>query len=179
MTETRARAQYAGVSEPVRPPGGGIDAFDDVYQREFDYVYRTLGRLGVPPGDIPDGVHEVFLVLYRRWNELDPARPVRPWLFGVARRIAAALRRGTREMPALVDPESTDDPYRAERDLLWRALATLDDERRAVVILHDVEGHSGGEIAEMLELPLNTVYSRLRLARADLAAAVRSLGGTP
>lgn len=175
MTKTSGSPQYAGVSQPERPPGPGLDAFDEVYQREFDYVCRNLGRLGVPAADIQDAMHEVFLVLYRRWNEIDPARPIRPWLFGVARRVAAQARAKRREVLVEIDPPSAADPLAAQRDLLWRALDTLDEERRVVVILHDLEGHTGAEIAALLDVPTNTVHSRLRLARTELVAAVRRL----
>ena len=176
MTKRPASAQYIDVSAPDRLPGSGLEAFDAIYEREFDYVWRSLGRLGVPPDELADAVHEVFLVLHKRWNDVDPERPIRPWLFGVARRVAVAARRRQRETPAIVDPPAPE-PETARRDLLWTALRTLDDDRRAVVILHDLEGHTGAEIAAMLDIPVNTVHSRLRLARADLLAAVRKLRG--
>ena len=177
MTDSRRPAQYIDVSEPDRPPGPALDRFDDVYTSHFELVCRTLARFGVPVAELHDGAHEVFLVLYRRWNEIDEAR-VRPWLFGVARRVAAAARAKRRDVPVEAAPaDPGEDPRVVQRDLVWRALATLDDDRRAVVVLHDLEGYSGVEIAAMLETPLNTVYSRLRLARADLLAEVRRLRG--
>jgi RNA polymerase sigma-70 factor (ECF subfamily) len=158
------------VSESDHP-----DSFDAIYAREFEYVWRTLGRLGVPASDIADAAHDVFVVLYRKRDDIDPARPVRPLLFGIARRIAATTRRKQR-------PESSADaellveaPPHAERDMLWQALAVLDDDRRAVFILHDLEGHTGPEIASLLAIPVNTVHSRLRLARAELVAALHRL----
>ena len=177
MTDRGGSKQYEGVREPERPPGGGLDAFDAIYENHFDYVWRSLGRLGVPAADLADAVHEVFLVLYRKWAEVDPARPVRPWLFGVARRIAAGAARKKRE--ELVEIERAGQERDPARELLWAALATLDDDRRLAVILHDIEGHSAPEVAVMLELPVNTVYSRLRLARVDLLAAVQKLRGAP
>jgi RNA polymerase sigma factor (sigma-70 family) len=152
-----------------------LDSFDAIYARELEYVWRTLGRLGVPASDIADAVHDVFVVLYKKRDDIDRARPVRPLLFGIARRIAAIARRKQR-------PESSEDaevvvaaPAHAERDMLWQALARLDDDRCAVFILHDLEGHTGPEIAAMLDIPVNTVHSRLRLARADLVAALHRL----
>lgn len=177
MTKTPVSSQYTRVSESDRPPAPGLDDFHEIYAREFDYVCRTLGRLGVPSGDIQDAMHEVFLVLYRRWSEIDPQRPIRPWLFGVARRIASHVRAKKREVLATVEPAISVDPHMAQRDMLWRALDALDDDRRVVIILHDIEGYTGMEIAEMLEVPANTVHSRLRLGRADLLAAVRRLEG--
>jgi RNA polymerase sigma-70 factor (ECF subfamily) len=179
VTKIPGSPQYEGVSQHARPPDAGLAAFDEVYEREYEYVWRTLGRFGVPHADLGDGVHEVFLVLYRRWNGLERKDALRPWLFGVARRVAAALRTKQREAPSDAEPVAAADPLAAQRDLLWRALATLDEDRRAVVILHDLEGRTGAEIAALLDVPVNTVHSRLRLARADLVAAVRRLGGTP
>lgn len=166
-----------GVSVPDRPPGSGLGVFDEVYDREFEYVWRSLGRLGVPESEIPDAVHEVFLVLYRRWNELDRKDALRPWLFGVARRVAAGLRAKQREQPSEIEPAAAEDPLVAKRNLLWKAMGGLDEDRRAVLILHDLEGHTGAEIAAILAIPVNTVHSRLRLARADLLVAVKRLQG--
>ena len=170
MTETPRSRQYTSVSESDL-----LDSFDAIYAREFEYVCRTLGRLGVPPSDIADAAHDVFVVVYKKLADIDPDRSIRPLLFGIARRIAAITRRKQR-------PESSPDaevlvaaaPH-AERDLLWQALAGLDDDRRAVFILHDLEGHTGPEIAAMLAIPVNTVHSRLRLARADLLATLERL----
>lgn len=180
MTKPEGSPQYVGVSEPG-PPDAALAAFDAIYEREFDYVCRSLGRLGIAPADLADHAHEVFLVLYRRWHDVDRERSLRPWLFGVARRVAADARAKRREHASEhVDvPDPASDPRIAERDLLWRALDALDDDRRTVVILHDLEGHTGAEIAALLELSPNTVHSRLRLARADLLAAVRRLRGAP
>jgi len=179
VTKVDAPSQYEDVTVSDRPPGAELEAFDTVYEREFTYVWKTLGRLGVPADDIADGVHEVFLVLYRRWRELDLDRPVRPWLFGVARRVAADARRKRASAP-IHDAAHVASPggqRTAQRDLLWRALARLDQDRCEVLVLHDIEGYTGVEIARMLDVPANTVHSRLRLARADLAAAVQLLGG--
>jgi RNA polymerase sigma-70 factor (ECF subfamily) len=177
VTKQVVPAQYAIVREPDRPPGSGPEVFNEIYEREFDYVWRNLGRMGVPHSEVPDSVHEVFLVLHRRWNEIDRTRPMRPWLFGVARRVAADLRAKRREQPTDIEPPAVEDPLVAQRNLVWNALATLDDDRRVVVILHDLEGHTGAEIAAQLDIPVNTVHSRLRLARADLLVAVRKLRG--
>jgi RNA polymerase sigma-70 factor (ECF subfamily) len=169
------------VSKPV-PSAVGLADFDAIYDRELDYVFRTLGRLGVTPADVPDAVHDVFVVLYKQWNEVDRERSVRPFLFGIARRVAAGRRRKRRE---ILDPEAEpaanagEAELIARRDLLWRALAEVPDDRREVIILHDLEGHTGASIAEMLGIPVNTVHSKLRLGRAQLLEALQRLGGTP
>jgi RNA polymerase sigma-70 factor (ECF subfamily) len=167
------------VNESDRPDGSGLEAFDEIYEREVDYVWRTLRRFGVPSSDVQDAAHEVFLVLYRRWNEVDPQRPVHRWLFGVARRVAADLRAKRREDPTEFEIARPEDPLTTKRDVLRKAIASLDDDRRVVVILHDLEGHTGAEIAAILDISVNTVHSRLRLGRADLIATIRKLGGLP
>jgi len=177
VTKTGPSPQYEGVNESDRPPGSGLAEFNAVYTEEFTYVWRTLGRLGVRESDLADAVHDVFVVLYQRWRDVDRSRPVRPWLFGVARKVAAASRRKSTPSTDEVDVRAPDGPSLAERDLLWRALASLDEERRVVIILHDLEGHTGAAIAAILDIPANTVHSRLRLGRADLVAAVRRLRG--
>lgn len=176
MTKPDRSPQYAEVSDESSTTG----SFDALYASESSYVWRLLGRLGVPPGDIADAVHDVFVVVYQRRAELDASRPVRPWLFGIARRVAAAARRKRRAEPLdETDAPIAAAPPHAERDLLWRALALLDDERVEVVVLHDLEGYTGAEIATLLDLSVNTIHSRLRLAREDLVAAVRRLRGAP
>lgn len=175
MTDRLTSPQYVDVKGPDQPTGDGESTFDAIYEREFDYVWRSCGRLGVPEADLADAVHDVFLVLHRRWADVDRTRPVRPWLFGIARRVAAGMGRKRREV--LDDVDSQAEPVDPARQLLWAALALLEEDRRLAVILHDFEGHSAPEVAAMLELPVNTVYSRLRLARADLIVAVAKLRG--
>jgi RNA polymerase sigma-70 factor (ECF subfamily) len=176
VTKTAPRRHYLDVSDG---PPATIAAFDEIYNLEFDYVWRTLGRLGVRTADLDDATHDVFVVLYRRWADVDPTQSLRTWLFGVARRIAAHRRRKPDEIAEPVDRAAPTDNGLADRDLLWKALARLDDDRREVVVLHDLEGRTGAEIATLLDIPVNTVHSRLRLARADLAAAVERLEGKP
>jgi len=177
VTKTTQSPQYMGVSEQDRPPGSGLEDFDEIYEQELDYVWRTLGRLGVPTADLDDAAHDVFVVLHRRWAEIDRSRSVRPWLFGVARKIASDRRSKRRETPQDVDVAVDRRSSVAERDLLWRGLAALDEDKRTVVILHDLEGYTGAEIAAILEIPTNTVHSRLRHARNELLATVQRLRG--
>jgi RNA polymerase sigma-70 factor, ECF subfamily len=152
----------------------------EIYRSELAYVWKTLRRLGAPPPDLEDLAHDVFVVVHRHLGDYDPARPLRPWLFGIALRVVAdfrRLRRNQREIPGeRVEPVDAAPTAheRVEgqemRDLLMKALDTLDLEQRAVFVMHDLDEVPVPEIAEALAIPLNTAYSRLRLARADLAA---------
>ena len=174
MTKLAVTPHHVHVTEPVR--AAGLADFETIYQRDFDYVWRTLCRFGVPAADVPDAVHDVFVVLHRRLGDLDPSQSIRGWLFGVARKVAASTRRKRRETDApSSEPVAAEDELAAQRQLLWRALATLDEDRRDVIILHDLEGHTGIEIAAILGVPSNTVHSRLRLGRLDLIAAIERM----
>lgn len=158
-------------------------AFDALYEREFGYVWSTLRRLGVASQDVEDLAQEVFVVVHRRLTDYDPSRPLRPWLFGVTYRVARDfLRRLGRRREVLSegvdDLEQGDEASQHEiRQLVLSALGKLSLERRALLVLHDIDGTPIPEIADALGVPLNTVYSRLRLARQSFAAAIRELEG--
>lgn len=154
-----------------------------VYERELDYLFETLQRLGASPREIEDLAHEVFLVLHRNWPELDLTRPFRPYLFAVAFRVVCAHRRRRgREVPYAyleiedpsVDPEESMRALESNR-LLMAALDTVPLARRAVVVMHDLDGCSVVEIAAQLSLTRFGVYARLRKGRRELASALRRL----
>ncbi len=162
--------------------------FRPLFDAHFPYVWRTLRRLGVQERDLADVSHEVFITVFRRWDDYDPLRSIKPWLFGIAQRVASDYRRlarHRREVPANNEIEQADvQPLPDERlairerqKVVRDALATLDDDRRAVFVLHEIDEVAISEIAEALGIPLNTAYSRLRLARADFRAAVVRQGG--
>jgi RNA polymerase sigma-70 factor, ECF subfamily len=167
----------------VGPSPAGSDACFQAYQRELDYLLGSLRRLGVPRADLEDVAHEVFLVMHRRWDAYDDLRPLRPWLFGIAFRVATSQRRrGAREVPSDIHDAqdrglSPDDAAAASetRGHLLKALAHVPLERRAVLLMHDLDELPMREIAEQLELPLFTAYSRLRKARKELDSALQHL----
>ena len=91
------------------PPQAAEDACVQAFDRELDYVFAILRRLGVPPAEVEDLAHDVFVVLHRNWPTLDTERPLRPYLFGVAFRIVSARRRKrSRESPQEA-PDMKDD----------------------------------------------------------------------
>ncbi|HSD86068.1 MAG TPA: RNA polymerase sigma factor [Kofleriaceae bacterium] len=179
------RRQYEVMADPARQhERGPAPDLEVVYQEEFAYVWRTLQRLGIAGNDVEDLVHEVFVVVHRRLADYDPGRPIRPWLFGIAVRIAAKHRRRPRhrvEVLTEVDvaaPDSGADEQLAThqaRNRLLKLLDVLDLNRRAVLIMSDIDGCPVPEIATALQIPLNTAYSRLRSARQQLAEASRRL----
>lgn len=188
MTDRAASPQLEIVSHTAprraaNPDLGDVPEVCAIYDHESEYVFRTLARLGVTPRDLSDAVHDVFVVVHRRIAEYDTTRPVRAWLFGIARRVAAAHRRKAGRETVMAEPMSPAsvqprvDAQLQARDLLWRALSSLDDDKREAFVLHDLEGYTAPEVAEILEVPVNTVYSRVRVARQRLSEfmeAVRS-----
>jgi RNA polymerase sigma-70 factor, ECF subfamily len=183
VTERARTAQTQDVS--AQPARALESSFHAIFLAEASYVARSLRRLGVPDRDLEDLTHDVFLVAYRHFADYDPARPLKPWLFGISVRVAIAYRRRAhhrreliRPVPDLADERAPADEQLVERqarELVLRALESIDADRRPVFIMHDLDGYSMPEIVETLGIPLNTGYSRLRLARQDFAVAVERL----
>ena len=166
------------------PTPGTVD-FQRLYKQEFGYAWRTLRRLGVRESDLADLAHDFFIVVFPHLSDYDASRPVRPWLFGIAFRVVSDYRRSARlaretlgDAPDVIDRAPPIDEQIAERqarEAVMRVLDTLDLYRRAVLIMHDIDGHPVPQIAAALAIPVPTAYSRLRLAREDVAAAIKRL----
>ncbi len=163
--------------------------FPSMYRSEFPYVWKTLRRLGVPPQDLEDLAHDLFVVVHRHRQDYDPARPLRPWLFGIAVRMVADFRRSARNVrevlaDSLEPVDAGPTPHerlegKEARAMLLKALDGLDLDRRAVFVMHELDETPMPEIARALDIPLNTAYSRLRLARADVAAMIERSQAMP
>lgn len=168
-----------------------------VYDENFHYVWRCLKSLGVPASQLDDVVQEVFLVVQRKLPEFDGAAPVRTWLYAIALRMARRARREAArdarhlapgdwdaDTPARASSEASLHPRgdlhrdleRQERlTLAHRALSRLDDAKREVFVLSHIEQMPTPELARLFGVPLNTAYSRVRLAKQAFQAAVREL----
>jgi len=145
----------------------------DVYRDHADFVYRIACQLGVAPTHVEDVVHDVFLVVHRRLHEYD-GRSMRSWLYGITRRVVLHHHRGmtraerrTRLAPVpgpVPDPEEHTAQHEAAA-IVESFVASLDEDQRMVFVLVELEGTPIPEIAEALGIGINTLYSRLRLAR--------------
>jgi len=172
-------------AQPLPSPARARGDFELWFEQEFEYVWTALRRLGVREADLEDLVHETFLRVHRHSASYEPDRPLRPWLFGFAVRVASEFRRLARnrvEVPGLPEAPPDSSPNAEElvssaqeRRLVLEALDAIDWERRAVFVAIEIQEHTGPEVAESLGIPLNTVYSRLRLAREEFTAAFRRL----
>lgn len=160
-------------------------AFRDFYREHFSYAWRAFRRLGMEERDLPDLVQELFWCVHKRRAAFQPERSPRAWLFGIAFRVASDFRRtarNVREVP-FEQPERDElahSPHdsleqQAKRELVHQALRALPLERRAAVVMYELEGYSVAEISEALGIPTNTVYSRLRVGRDEVTAAVRRI----
>ncbi|RYZ06624.1 MAG: sigma-70 family RNA polymerase sigma factor [Myxococcales bacterium] len=170
-----------------RPADAGGPAPDlaAVYEANFRYVWRCLRSLGAPDPQLDDALQDVFVVVQRRLPEFDGGVQLRTWLYAIALRVARKYRDRARREPASLEATRDSAPelvlehsgegaaLQNERlALAHAALATLSDEQREVFVLARVEQMSAPEIAEVVGIPLNTVYSRLRAARLAFEAEV-------
>jgi RNA polymerase sigma-70 factor (ECF subfamily) len=157
--------------------------FDAIFEAEFAYVWTSLRRLGVQDRDLEDLSHDVFIEVYRRIATYDTTRPIRPWLFAFAFRFASDYRKLARHRREVMGTEAeANDPQpsadrllqmKQNQHLVERAVSKIDPDRQPVFILHELDDVPMAEIAEALGIPVNTAYSRLRLAREEFRDAVK------
>ncbi|HVX93297.1 MAG TPA: RNA polymerase sigma factor [Polyangia bacterium] len=168
------------------PVAGARVTFDELYERHVDFLWRNARRLGVGDDAVDDVLQQVFLVVHRRLPELAIAGSEKAWLFGVLVRVVRDHKRSLRRKSphrffALTDPETlADDRGRQPDESLARAeaaalvqswLDAMDDDKREVFILAELEQLSAREIGEATSTNPSTVYSRLRAARQAFEAA--------
>jgi RNA polymerase sigma-70 factor (ECF subfamily) len=170
---------------PLDPPRA--KAFREIYSAHAQYVWRALRRLGARASDQEDLLQEVFLRALRSLDSLDAGRPVRPWLFGIAFRVASDHRRLSRHRlevlqepldRADVAPAALEALERSEASrLLHRALQDIPLEGRALLLMFYFDDCTMTEIAQVFPMPVQTLYTRLRRARQQLLEAVRRRQG--
>jgi RNA polymerase sigma-70 factor (ECF subfamily) len=156
----------------ARVPFRGV-SFEEVYAQHFEFVWRSLRMLGVSPGSLDDATQDVFTTVARQLSCFEQRSSMRTWVFGIAQFTAANHRRAERRKSAPLasfdDGLATSEPSPHEHAEAWelaevvmRFCAELDEGRRAVFVLGLLEDVPGAEIAELLQIPVNTVYSRVR-----------------
>lgn len=160
-------------------------AFRDVYRDHAAFVWRVLRRLGVPAADAEDVTQEVFVVVLKKLSAFARRSSLRTWLYGIAYRCASEHRRRAHvrsEVPSEAPDPGAADPTQPEsvdrkraREQLDAILARLDDDKRAVFVFYEIEELAMNEVAEIVGCPVQTAYSRLRAARAEVEAAARRI----
>jgi RNA polymerase sigma-70 factor (ECF subfamily) len=162
-----------------------VQSITQIYLDHVDFVWRNARRLGVPAASADDVVQEVFIVVQRRLAHYDGRAPIRSWIFGILIHVVHHYRRAFLRKQAPCVSLDQDDVRnvlnniteevtpvaRLERAelarVLERLLGELDEEKRTVLILSELEEWTLREIAQVQGSNINTVYSRLRAAKRD------------
>lgn len=155
--------------------------FASIYSGQAAFLWRSLRRLGVPEADVEDAAQEAFVVIHRKLPEFEGRSALKTWIFGICMRVASDWRKRAhirREAPMEEAPERTtsgETPTRQialkqARSLLDQALAGLDEDKRAVFVLFELEQTSMHDVAEAVGVPLQTAYARLYAARRFVEA---------
>ncbi len=159
----------------------------EIAARESEFLWLTLQRMGIRREDCPDVMQNVLVVVHKKLHTYDPSQPLRAWLYGICAKEASSHRRRAwvrREQPsgahaisedvaadAAHDPEAAASS-REERVRLEAMLNELDPDKRAVLVMFEVEERSCDEIAEACGVPVGTVFSRLSHARKAFRAVI-------
>ena len=166
---------------------GSAPKFADIYAGYFRFVWSTARYMGVETKALDDVVQDVFVIIYERVHTLQQREALRSWSYGIVRRVVLTHHRTQRSAlnkaeellvnadlihPVLPTPQQiTEESERAK--LFWSLVSVLDERKREVFLLAEFEEMTAPEIAKLTNLPLNTVYSRLRAAREELEEALR------
>jgi len=184
------RPAASGVVPATSATREPVPAFDEVYAEHARFVWRVLRGMGVRESGIDDAVQDVFIVVHRRLHEFDGQHALSTWLFAIAYRVACDHRRKHKRLSthdALEDdapehvagdtPSPADNAEQAQRlRALHEALDSLDDEKRALIVLAELEEQTVPQIAALTGISVNTVYTRLRRARLELQALLNKRG---
>jgi RNA polymerase sigma-70 factor (ECF subfamily) len=173
----------AGNAEVHAGSPSQLPTFQELYRQNFEFVWSSVRHLGVGSDAVDDVVQDVFIVIHARLHTLERPEALRSWIYGIARRTvshhhrsrrsrdAAGVRLGVEEKS--IQPTPLDIAERkAEVELLQSILADLDEPKREIFMLVELMQMTVPEVAEALEIPLNTAYSRLRLARQSFEEAL-------
>jgi RNA polymerase sigma-70 factor, ECF subfamily len=183
-------AQRSAATAPraldAAPLTSTVPPFVEIYETYFDFVWSCTRRLGVRSEAMDDVVQEIFIVIHSKLSTLQQPESLRSWIYGIVRRTVSGYHRAKRshELPSVspdLEPRSPESrpltPLELteqvdELRLLSSLLAELDEAKREVFVLVELEEMTVPEVAEALEIPLNTAYSRLRAARLAFEAAL-------
>ncbi len=168
-------------SSALAATGASPPSMRTVFDEHARYVIRTLRHLGVKEADVEDVAQEVFVTVHRKLPEFEGRSKLRTWLYAICLRVASdhrrrayVVRERVTENPPVDGGERTgDEPDLSleSRAFVQQLLDTLDEDKRAVLVLYEIEGLTMREVAEVIGCPLQTAYSRLHAARELLRGA--------
>lgn len=172
------------------PQSRDVTNIGQLVREHAGYVWRVLRSLGVHESDLDDVSQEVFITVHRRLSTFEERSTLTTWIYGIAIRVASDYRKRAHrrhEVVTATPPErlaASSQDAALERKEAWalvqRALDALTEDQRHAFVLYEIEGLTIREIAEVLECPLQTIYSRLLVARErvqlEIAAQPRTEG---
>lgn len=171
----------------ARARSGDRAAWRLIYERQFDYVFRIARRLGTPDSEAEDVAQEVFEIMLARLDRFTYGR-LTTWTFRITSNVVSDRHRRRRvrrafeklgvvapERPAPPTPERVAESNSATR-AVQQILERMSPKKREVFVLFELEGLSGAEVAQHVECPEGTVWTRLHHARRDFVRIGRKLG---
>ncbi len=178
-------ARSSSVASGARAQNLVVPSFAEVFRTYSGFVWRVLLRLGVAESDVDDVAQEVFLGVHRNLETFEGRCALRTWIYGICHRRAIDYRRRAMARPELATDEPPDVGTEAQQEegidlglaraKLTQLLASLDEEKRSVFVLFEVEGIPMEEVAEIVGCPLQTAYSRLYAARKKVEALAQRI----
>ena len=186
MAGRNSSAHALAVLEPVGPEAAPatVPSFQAVYARYFDFVWASARRLGVDSSAIDDVVQEILIAIHGNLHTLQRPEALKSWVYSVTRRTVSNHHRAVRarggKTTTVVDDQLESHqptPYEvtqknSELLLLANLLAELDEPKRELFVLVEIEEMTVPEVADALDIPVNTAYSRLRASRLAFEAAI-------
>lgn len=179
--------QTSAVDGPAPAQVVEVPPFPEVFRTYSSFVWRVLLRLGVAEADIDDVAQEVFLGVHRNLSRFEGRCSLRTWVYGICHRRAVDYRRRASVRPELYSDDPPDQGVDANQEQgialnqaraqLSQVLDALDEEKRTVFVLFDIEGIPMEEVAEIVGCPLQTAYSRLYAARRKVEGALARIRG--
>jgi len=175
--------ERAGSEGAARQGSPELPSLAEIFRQHAPFVWRGLRRLGVPESDVEDVCQEVFVVVHRKLGDFEGRSSLKTWIYGICARTASDYRRSGRVRREVVTDTPPEAPHegasaydtfalRQARATLDHILDELDDDKRSVFVLYEIEELTMAEVAEALGCPLQTAYSRLHAARKVVEAGV-------
>lgn len=181
---TSHRRLFGGAPQSAPQPAD----FRTIYDEHSDFVHRVMLKLGASKSDCEDLVHDVFMVAFRKWGEFEHRAKVSTWLYSIAVRVVMAHRRkmkirrfvGLDDAPEPADHKSPEKLMVSAQSsqVVHQVLERMSEKKRVVFVLFELEGLPGEEIAQIVDCPLKTVWTRLFHARKEFLSHLDDIGYT-